>query len=49
MKPPEVKNDNDDEYKGLPDWMTGNVDEDDRCIMTEDEWAEQLYWDGLEG
>lgn len=26
------------------------VEEDeDPCIMTEDEWAEMLYYDGLEG
>ncbi|RCK72800.1 MAG: hypothetical protein ANABAC_1334 [Anaerolineae bacterium] len=25
------------------------VEEEDPCIMTEDEWAEMLYYEGLEG
>lgn len=24
-------------------------DDEDPCIMTEDEWAEMLYYEGLEG
>jgi hypothetical protein len=29
--------------------IQSDIDEEDRCIMTEDEWAEMLYYEGLEG
>lgn len=35
----------------IVDDLSGFLDEveEDPCVMTEDEWAEMLYYDGLEG